>query len=296
MRLLYSRHLEHFLAVYEAGSLRQAAESSGVTQPALTKSLRVLEGALSVTLFERRASGVVPTQAATILRRHAQHIVNNSRHVALELALLKGGRTGTLRVGSGIIWSVSRMPALLARLHAQFPQLEIVLQTGIADQLTPRLVNGELDIVFASVPRQPLPAGFVTAALPQADMTVFGRRAHPLARRRSVRLRDLAGYDFVGFADDVDFQRHAENAFGAAGMSVPRTILRSSSLDALIATVAASDSLVILADLLSGRVLDAGLSRLRLSEPLWRISMGIMYHEHSAELTPLRTMLDLSAR
>lgn len=294
MRLLYSRHLEHFLAIFDTRSLRKAAQASGVTQPALTKSLRVLESALSVTLFERHAAGVQPTRAGVILRRHAQHIVNSSRHAALELAQLKSGQSGALRVGSGIVWSVGRMPRMLAALHAKYPQLEVTLETGISEQLVPRLVDGHLDVVFASIPREPLPPGFKTVRLPDADMRVFGRRQHPLARRRSVALRSLAGYDFVGFLDDLDSQRHMDAAFGEGGTRTPRITLRASSLDAILATVAGSDSLVVLADLLKARAVAAGLAPIPMAAPVWRIPMGIMYHEHNEELAALRGLVEAS--
>jgi len=295
MRLLYSRHLEHFLAVYEAGSLRRAAETSGVTQPALTKSLRVLEAAVGMSLFERHATGVVPTPAATILQRHAQQIVNSARYVNTELGWLRGGDMGALRVGCGIVWSVSRMPQLLAQLHVQFPRLEIVMHTGIAEQLVPRLLDGGLDVVFASITRLSLPAGYVTRRLPDFDMVVFARKDHPLARRRAVTLKQLAGYDFVGFLDDLDSQYRAELVFGVAGVPMPRMSLRSSSLDTLLATVAASDSLAILADVLAPRALDAGLTRLRLPAPVWQIGMGIMHHAHVTEWMPVRALLALAS-
>jgi DNA-binding transcriptional LysR family regulator len=294
MRLLYSRHLEHFLAIYQAGSLRRAAEASGVTQPALTKSLRVLESALSVSLFERQATGVVPTQAGDLLGRYARHMVNSGRYLEMEIGMLRGGEVGTLRVGSGMAWSVTRMPQLLADLHARFPQLEISLQTGVSEQLTPRLLDGDLDVVFASLPRQPLPKGFRTIRLADAEMVVFARRKHRLAKRRNLRLDELVDFDFAGFAEDQDWQRHAELAFGMAHASLPRTILRSTSLETLLATVAASDSLAILSESLADRAAASGLVKLRLFSSAWRIPMGISFHEQSAELTPLRELLRLA--
>lgn len=294
MRLLYSRHLEHFLAVYEAGSVRGAAQAGAVSQAALSKSLRVLEDALSLSLFERRASGVVPTEAAEILRRHGQHIVNSSRFLEMEIGMLRGGQAGTLRIGSGMVWAATRMPSLLARMHARFPRLEVTLQTGISEQLTPKLLEGQLDVVFASLTDAPLPEGFATLALPDAEMVVFGRTGHPLAGRRIVKMEELGAWDFVGFTDDLTFQRQAEIAFGAAGLRPPRTVLRSSSLETLLATVSASDSLVILSQALSARAREAGLRMLRVPAPLWRIRMGISYRAESAELAPMKALLQMA--
>jgi len=294
MRLLYSRHLEHFLAVCEAGSLRRASQASGLTQPALTKSLRVLEGALSVSLFERRPSGMVPTQAALILRRHALHIVQSSRYLAMEIGMLRDGQSGTLRIGSGLVWSTTRMPQWLAALHARFPRLEIALHTGVSEQLTPQLLDGQLDVLVASTPREPLPAGFTTVPLEEVDMVVFARRDHALARRRRPTLAQVAEHDFVCFADDPEWQRQADAAFGAAGLKPPRVVLHSASLEVLLATVAASDSLALMSVSLAPMAAASGLVPLRLPAPVWRIRMALSHRDQAAELAPVRDLLAMA--
>lgn len=294
MRLLYSRHLEHFLAVCQARSLRKAAQGCGVTQPALSKSIRVLETALSVSLLERRPAGVVPTPAGEILRRHAVHIVDSARCVEAELGALLGGDGGVLRIGAGMVWSVTHLPQWLARLHARFPRLQIATRSGVSEQLVPLLLDGELDVLVASLSREPLPPGFRTVRLPDADMLAYGRRGHPLTRRRGVVLADLRSCDFVGFADDPQWHRHAEAAFAAAGLDPPRMLLSSSSLETLLATVATSDSLAILPAALGDRAAAAGLAPLRLPAPVWRIGMGISHREHSAELAPLRELVAMA--
>lgn len=294
MRLLYSRHLEHFLAVYEARSLRKAADACGVTQPALSKSLKVLESALSVSLFVRQASGVLPTQAAEALRRHALHIVNSSRYIELEVGMVRGGQTGTLRIGSGMVWNATRMPALVTQLNARFPRLEIYLHTGLAESLTPRLLDGQLDVVFAALPPQPLPEGFSTVSLPTANMVVFARTGHPLARKKRITLQDLLAWNFFGFSDDPESQRQTEIAFGAVGLRAPRMLLRSSSLETLLTATAASDSLTILNQLLTPRAKEVGLAPLRLVDPLWRIRMGISYRTQGQELAPVKALIQLA--
>lgn len=293
MRLLYSRHLEHFLAVCEAGSLRKAAQASNITQPALTKSVRLLENALSVSLFERSAGGVVPTQAAAVLRRHALQIVNSARYVEMEIAALRGGQQGALRIGCGMVWSVTSMPAVLASLHKRFPRLEVSLQTGVADQLMPRLLEGDLDVVVAAGAGAALPAGFQTIALQQTAMLAFCRQGHALARRRRVPLRELGDCEFAGFSDDADAQHRLDTLFQQHGLRAPRVMLRSTSLATLLATAAVSDSLTILSDLLAPQAEAHGLRRLRLAESLWSLSMGISFRTQIAEMAPLQALLEL---
>ncbi|MDR0439489.1 MAG: LysR family transcriptional regulator, partial [Candidatus Accumulibacter sp.] len=230
MRILYSRQLEHFLAIYEAGGLRQAASRYGVTQPTLTRSLQLLENAFSTTLFERHANGVVPTEAAHILHRHAQHIINSVRYAKMEIDAIQTGQSGELRIGCGMIWSSTLMPALLARLHKEFPLLGITMETGIVDQLIPRLLNGTLDFVMAKMPTEPLPKGFSSAELSMNRMVVLARRDHPLRRNKPIPLKDLCAYDFLGFAMNTGHVERLSRLFDAHKLPAPNLILKTTSL------------------------------------------------------------------
>lgn len=293
MRFLYSRQLEHFLAAYDTLSLRKAAERCNVTQPALTKSIQRLEEVLSLTLFERHANGVVPTPAAEILRRHGRLIVDNSRHIETEIALLRGGEAGALHIGSGTALSVTRMPGLVAALHLRYPQLRIRVEDGLGEKLVPRLLDGKLDVVMGRMPPGALPEGYQVVSLPSAEMVVFVRKDHPLAHRE-VEVRELASWDFIGFTGDELGRTQTDLYFRGLGMTPPRTILESSSLEILLTTVARSDSLALLSDMMQERAAVVGLQRLKLDQPLWRADLGICFHRQSLELEPMRTLLELA--
>jgi DNA-binding transcriptional LysR family regulator len=293
MRLLYSRHLEHFLAIYETGGLRQAAALRGVTQPALTRSLQLLESAFAVTLFERGANGAAPTQAGHILKRHAQHIVNSAAYAAMEIAAIKTGQAGRLRVGSGMIWGTTTMPSVLARLHEEFPHLEITLETGLGQPLLQRLLSGHLDVVLARMPTDPLPSGFSLVELAPTWNIVYSRGGHPLQKRRKVALQDLCTHEFVGFANDQEAVARSRTFFDGYGLPVPRVLLRVTSVEALLSVVAKSDCLAILPDMDIPELAALGLRRVRLAAPLWNVRVAVCYRTQIAEMAPMRALLDV---
>lgn len=294
MRLLYSRHLEHFLAVYHSGSLRKAAEDSGVSQPALTKSLQVLEKAFSVPLFERRASGMAPTRAAELLHRHAQHIINSARYAEMEISHLRKGQSGVLRIGSGIVWTATGMPQLVADLHARFPQLRIETYEGVAAQLTAMLVDGELDVMFAAVPEEPLGDTFQTVELPSVKMAVFCRERHPLAPNRRVSLRQLSEYTFINYTHSRQSTHQLRVIFSSAGLPAPQIAIRAASTETLLATIAASDSIAVLAEPLIALAAEAGVTTIDLDHALWELTMGITFRKQSAELAPVQALIELA--
>lgn len=293
MRFLYSRQLEHFLAAYETLSLHKAADRCNVTQPALTKGIQKLEEVLSLTLFERHAHGVVPTPMAEIVYRHGRLIVDNCRHLEMEIALVRGGHAGTLHIGSGNAWSVTRMPGLIAALHSRYPKLGITVEDGLGEQLVPRMLDGKLDVVVGRLPTGELPEGYQVVELPSAETAVFVRQGHPLSQR-TVAVRELVDWDFIGFTGDDLGRSQSEHYFSDIDLKPPRTILKSTSLESLLTVVAKSDNLALLSDMFDQRAAVAGLQRLKLDRPLWRVKLGICFHRQSLELAPLRTLVELA--
>jgi DNA-binding transcriptional LysR family regulator len=291
MRILYSRQLEHFLAIYEAGGLRQAASRYGVTQPTLTRSLQLLENAFSTTLFERHANGVVPTEAAHILRRHAQYIINSARYAKMEIDAIQTGQSGELRIGCGMIWSSTIMPALLVQLHKEFPLLGITMETGIVDQLIPRLLNGTLDFVMARMPTEPLPRGFSSVDLSTKRMVVLARRDHPLRRNKPIPLKELCAYDFLSFAMNTGYIERLSGLFNAHRLPAPSIILKTTSLESLLVIAAESDNLIILPDIDMDWKLFHAVKPLCLDTPLWDICFGVCYRTQIAEMAPLKLLL-----
>jgi DNA-binding transcriptional LysR family regulator len=291
MRILYSRQLEHFLAIYEAGGLRQAASRFGVTQPTLTRSLQLLENAFSTNLFERHANGVVPTEAAHILRRHAQHIINSARYAKMEIDAIQAGQSGELYIGCGVVWGSTIMPTLLAQLHKEFPSLGITMETGIVEQLIPRLLDGTLDVVMSKMPAVPLPKGFSFIELSKNKMVVLARRDHPLQRNKAVPLKELCAYDFLGFAMNKGYIEQLSHLFNTHNLPAPNIILKTTSFETLLTVVAKSDNLIVLPDIGMDKELFHALKPLRLDTSLWDMRFGVHYRTQIAEMAPLKFLL-----
>lgn len=89
------------LAVAKQGSLRKAAQTLHLSQPALTKSIADLEQTLGVLLFDRSAHGVVPTVHGKSFIRHADAIMGEVCLAAQEIDIISGGSRGALRIGIG---------------------------------------------------------------------------------------------------------------------------------------------------------------------------------------------------
>jgi DNA-binding transcriptional LysR family regulator len=131
--------LRSFIAVYETGTLTEAARRLGTTQPSVGRHLRELEGALGEALFVRLPGRLKPTE-----RAHALHgVVAAMKASALEAERLFADArevlVGTVRVAASEVYATHVIAPILARLLAEQPELEIELSvSNLADNLLRR--------------------------------------------------------------------------------------------------------------------------------------------------------------
>lgn len=278
MRLLISRHLENFLALYDARNMHAAAVKKGISQPALTKSLRLLEDDLGAELFVRTHKGLEPTEAGDALYRHARAIDQEARFASMDIQDIHRNLGGRIRIGVGPILTLSIFPAVLVDFHRQFPLVEVTVETGVSSQLVESLARGNLDLVVTALPEQPLPEGYLGLPLIKSDMTVICREGHPLRSRGQASLDELSGFDLVGFTDDREFAEHARRVFGTRADKL-RPVLQTTSLSVMFGILAATDYFAILSMMILPRARQEGLVRLPVDHGLWHIEIALMCKE-----------------
>tara|TARA_R110002110_G_scaffold205066_1_gene416724 strand:- start:124544 stop:125446 length:903 start_codon:yes stop_codon:yes gene_type:complete len=175
-----SRRLRHFLAVYDSGSLGQAAEEIHLTQPALSKSIHQLEDELDVQLFERTPMGVIPTVFGEALSLHARLIQSELRNAKAELQRLQGTNQGFVRVGMGPSSAPYMMPEVTRALHATHDGIRLSVIEGLGGQLIPSVRRGELDMAVGTWPAVN-EKGLISETLTTDSMCLVVRSQHPLA-------------------------------------------------------------------------------------------------------------------
>lgn len=288
---LFSRATEQFLAACETKNLTAAAERCGVTQPAVTKSIRKLEQALGVPLFERGPRGLTPTVFGDLLRRHLAGVEDQTRYLEADLAALVEGRRGHIRMGVGQAVATMLLPGLIAAVQERFPGIEIEFETAVADEILPRLLDGTLDLMFASTQGLEPSRDFAVEPLMRIDMAVFAAEGHPLFAT-ACTAADLSSYRWNLFSHDVEGQRALRIFFERAGLPSPGIALRASALDVLIEIARRSDGLVFLASTLEALARTRGLAALPLAEPIWSLPAGIAVRRGATIAAPIRFIVD----
>lgn len=244
------RQIEDFLAVVESGGIRAAARKRGVSQPAITKSVRRLETDLGAQLVQRTPQGILLTSSgrAFFVRVRAAHV--ELRRAEAEAATGATG-AGSVAFGVGSTVGVLVVPAALAEFRRQFPDARLRILEGMAPQLAPLVRDGTLD--FAACAHQYANADSTLAFKPlfTLQQVVAARKGHPLRNARS--LRDLAGAEWVSRFAVSSYPITVSNAFAAAGLPMPRNTVQVESYRLLIALLEHSDMLGILPSRLLAR-------------------------------------------
>lgn len=241
-----ARHLEVFLAVCRHGSLGRAANALNLTQPAVSKSVRRLEGYLDAPLFERGPRGMVPTPYGTALRQHAELISSEVERAVDEIRALKGGSRGRIAVGASPSVASGVLRRAVAALLGKSPELRIEVREGIEGALLEALLGGEIDLAVAGGMRRLREYPVRAEVLFADDVVIVCRTGHPLTRRRRLRLADTLAFPWVlPDRDNVMWRRLAE-AFDAEGLEPPASAVVTGSAAFMKALVADTDSLTYL--------------------------------------------------
>ena len=213
------RQLAYFREVARRLHFRRAAEALAIAQPALSRAVAQLESDLGADLLRRTRRGVELTPAGRLLLERSEPLLRGLAALPADLRALAGGQVGHLRVGFTGLAMATVLPGLLRGFHAAHPGIRLELtEMPTSAQLT-ALLAGELACGFFH-PDAPSP-GIETRLLLRERNGILLSAADPIARRRTLRLQELAETPFVLFPrqHNPGFYDRILASFAAAGVS-----------------------------------------------------------------------------
>lgn len=181
-------HLRSFYAVARHGGFTAGAKALHVSQPTVTAQVRALETAYGIELFHRRGRVVAPTPTGESLLEIARRIFDQEEEALALLRDMGELKTGRIRVGAVGPYHVM---AIIAEFRRRHPGIDISIAIGNSEQVLQGLLNRDTDVAllaqYAPEPR----LHFLPFRSHRVVMTV--RDDHRFARRRRIRIADLAG-------------------------------------------------------------------------------------------------------
>jgi DNA-binding transcriptional LysR family regulator len=202
--------LHVFLTVAKEGSFSRAAERLYRTQPAISLGIRKLEDSLGQPLFIRGSRPVRVTDAGALLKNYAERLLNLRDEITKSLAELEGLERGELSLGVNESSIHALLPAL-ATFRKAHPGVQIRVHRMFSRDIPHEVLNYRLDIGAVSfVPRDP---ELQATEILKDELTLVVPGKHPLAKRRSVSVSDLADETFIGHIVESPFRRRVIELF-----------------------------------------------------------------------------------
>src|SRR5499427_114643 len=264
--------IRDFVAVVESGGIRAAARKLGVSQPAITRSVRSLETELHARLLRRTPTGVVPTQPGRALFARARAAQAELRKAEEEVEHL-GQSAGSVAFGVSPT-SAMMVPEAVTRFRAQYPQTRVRIAEGLPQLLIPMVREETIDFAICRRALVKLDSGLAFRPLLRNDFAVVARKGHPLEKSTSLaQLLDASWISLLPLeAPDGPFA----SAFSPAGLSVPKQVIQCESYNTAIGLIAKSDMIGFLSrQLLADSILGDFLREIPVTDPLPSFSVGI---------------------
>ncbi len=232
------RQLKAFMAIADAHTFTAAAQRIHYTQAALSMQIKQLEREVGVPLFTRMPRRVVLTEAGERLLARAQHILREHDAALAELAELAGAKHGRLRLGSasGMV-SADSLPAILKKLRRAHQHAEVSVTSGTSEELVRKILAGETDAAFISLPVQA--RNVETELLSQDQLVAIASPRHALAGQRVVSAFALAGEKLILGERGGNTRRLIDEFFAEAGLKP--TVAMELSRQAAIKNMVAAD-------------------------------------------------------
>jgi DNA-binding transcriptional LysR family regulator len=284
------RTLKAFVEVVRQGGFSQAAKVLYATQSTVSKAVKQLEDELGVRLLERTVRGSRATEAGEIVFRRANSMMMEGADLVSELDELRGLRKGSLRLGLPAIGSNALFAPLYAIYRKRYPGIEIQLVEHGSRRLEEMVLAGELDLGASLLP---LPRELAWQKVRSEPIDVLIASSHPLARHKHVRLKELAGLDFILFGEGFAIDPIVMEACRNAGFT-PTVAARSGQIPFVLELVVAGLGVGFLPRMIAEQRSRPGLANIEVREPAMPWEMALMWRRNAYLSHAARAWLELA--
>jgi len=218
------------LRIFEAAARQlhfgRAAREMNLTQPAVSIQLKQLEEHIGLPLFEQMGRRMHLTRAGEVLLHHSRIVLRQLRDAEEAINALKGTGGGELHIA---VTSTAKYfaPKLLAEFRGAHPEVKVRLAVSNREAVVQQLADNSIDLAIMG--RAPRGLDTVSAAFAKHPLAIIAAPEHPLARRRRIALRDLAGETFLIREPGSGTRSAMERAFAAHAFHPAETIEMSSN-------------------------------------------------------------------
>ena len=210
------KSLECFRAIIATGSATAAARHLGLTQPAVSRLLAVLEAAVGFELFHRRKGRLIPTEEALALHREVDIALQSVDRVSRLARNLRDEDFGALSIVSPPSFAEGILSRVIAGFIADHPNLRVTLDSQSVEIARDMVALRAVDCGFVKLPADY--PGLACKPLLRAGTVCALPAGHPLQERRQIGVEDLDGEPLILLGHGRASRGQIDDAFEAAGV------------------------------------------------------------------------------
>ncbi|HYG45617.1 MAG TPA: LysR substrate-binding domain-containing protein, partial [Bordetella sp.] len=211
------RDIQVFRAVMQAGTTSKAAALLGISQPAVSQSIRKLEQSSELRLFERVRRRLVPTQEAQALMVEVDRYFAGFEIIEHRVRSLKSFGLGRLAIGALPALGTGFMPRAIAAFGLDSRRIQMSFQILSSREVLQQVSAGQLD--FGLMADELSVAGLEHSEFLRVPGVVVMHARHPLARKALIELEDLTAHPFIALNPEDASRRRLQAALAERGQA-----------------------------------------------------------------------------
>lgn len=223
------RHIELLDALGDTLNIHRAAPRLNLSQPSTSKLLQEVEEIYGTRLFDRLPRGLRATTAGEVVIRWARLLLHQMGESVAEVHLVAAGASGRVRIGAQPVAIPTLVNAVLQRVRAEMPELVVMVTEGTNEMLLPALARDELDLVLGRLFADIRPAVYESERLYEEQVRLVVRKKHPLLRKRTLSMQDLADMHWVLPPELAPMRHQLEQVLTEHGLRRPRSRIETTS-------------------------------------------------------------------
>lgn len=212
------RHLIQLSVIVELGSFSQAAESLCLTQPALSRNMRLLEDRVGARLIDRTSKQIAATDIGRAFVDQGRTIRQATTQAAQLSRQVDQGEVGQLRLGVSPLISEYMISKPLSLFLAQHPKVTCTITTALICSLREQVANGELDIAIGPTTMLDSHSGLQAHELWRDTVHIFCNARHRLAQKANISLSDLQAARWIGHSEPSLLKNQMESFISSSGI------------------------------------------------------------------------------
>lgn len=262
------KKLKGLITIAELGSINAAAQRLGVSQPALSKSLRLLEKHYGVPLLVRDRSGVVPTEFGKTLLGHARVINSEFQKAEQNISDMQQSFDRKLSIAVSPAPSIRLLPKALNSLQKETPGIVVSIRESVFPRAGEQLSDGTIDLAIGPMVPSLNAAAIKQTPLMEFPLAVVANENHPM--RSCSSLQELSNASWLQVGGNSSASNLIQKTFQDAELTPPKSIVESHSILASLTLVRDMDLISILPlELFEGRAVE-GLTTIDVKEDIAR--------------------------